>query len=82
MNKEYVFVGTAQLKTRDYINQLEKENKELKDKPIINSIHLSKGFCKIYLDDEDIEVLIKMYENKIEEINKKIDKFKLSKIID
>lgn len=30
MNKEYVFVGTAQLKTRDYINQLEKENKELK----------------------------------------------------
>jgi hypothetical protein len=31
MNKEYVFVGTAQLKTRDYINQLEKENKELKD---------------------------------------------------
>lgn len=56
--------------------------KNLKDKPIINSIHLSKGFCKIYLDDEDIEVLIKMYENKIEEINKKIDKFKLSKIID
>ena len=31
MNKEYVFVGTEQLKTRDYINQLEKENKELKD---------------------------------------------------
>ena len=30
MNKEYVFVGTAQLKTRDYINQLEKENQELK----------------------------------------------------
>ena len=30
MNNEYVFVGTAQLKTRDYINQLEKENKELK----------------------------------------------------
>lgn len=56
--------------------------KNLKDKPIINSIHLSKGLYTIYLDDEDLEVLIKMYENKIEEINKKIDKFKLSKIID
>ena len=31
MNKEYVLVGTGQLKTRDYINQLEKENKELKE---------------------------------------------------
>lgn len=31
MNKEYVFVGTAQLKTRDYIKQLEKENQELKE---------------------------------------------------
>ena len=31
--KEYIFVGTAQLKTRDYIHQLEKENRE-KDKEI------------------------------------------------
>ena len=41
MNKEYVFVGTAQLKTRDYIKQLEKENKQLKQdiKNIINIIN-------------------------------------------
>lgn len=32
MNKEYVFVGTAQLKTRDYINQLEQENKDLQQR--------------------------------------------------
>ena len=56
--------------------------KVLKDTPYINKLSLSKGLCIIYLDDEDIEVLIKMYENKLEEINKKIDKFKLSKIID
>lgn len=30
--KEYIFVGTAQLKTRDYIKWLEKENRELKNK--------------------------------------------------
>ena len=29
MSKEYVFVGRAQLKTRDYIHQLEHENREL-----------------------------------------------------
>ena len=50
--------------------------------PYINKISLSKGLYTIYLDDDDLEVLIKMYENKIEEINKKIDKCKLSKIID
>ena len=31
--KEYIFVGNAQLKTRDYIKQLEKDNRE-KDKEI------------------------------------------------
>lgn len=29
MSKEYVFVGRAQLKTRDYIHQIENENREL-----------------------------------------------------
>ena len=30
MNKEYVFVGKVRKKTRDFINQLIEENKELK----------------------------------------------------
>lgn len=30
MNKEYVFIGNAQNKTKDFINQIVKENKELK----------------------------------------------------
>lgn len=29
MSKEYVFIGNAQNKTRDFINQLIKENKDL-----------------------------------------------------
>lgn len=79
MNKE-IFKELSYLmkKKEDYEEVL----KELRDNPYINKISLSKGLYEIYLDDEDLEVLMKMYENKIEEINKKIDKFKISKIID
>lgn len=56
--------------------------KELKNKPYINQILLSKGLFKIYFDNDLIDVLISYYESKIEQINLKIDKFKLSKIID
>ncbi len=55
---------------------------ELKIKPDVNKISLSKGITEIYLDDDDIEMLITYYENKIKQVNEKIDKFKLSKIID
>lgn len=54
----------------------------LKDKPYINKISLSKGMIEIYIDDADIEMLIAHYDNKIKQINEKIDKFKVSKIID
>lgn len=53
----------------------------LKNKPYINKISLSKGMIEIYLDNADIEMLITYYENKIKQINEKIDKFKLSKIM-
>lgn len=53
---------------------------ELKSKPYINKISLSKGNVEIYLDDNDIEYLIKYYEEKIEKINEKISKFNLTKI--
>lgn len=54
----------------------------LKNKPFTNKLSLLKGITEIWLDDEDIEMLITHYENKIKQINEKIDKFKLSKIID
>jgi hypothetical protein len=50
MNKEYVFVGTAQLKTRDYINQLEQENKDLQQK-LDKILTYAKDRCDGYLED-------------------------------
>ena len=55
--------------------------KELKRKPYINKIELSKGLYRIYFEDDLILVLIDYYEKKIEELNDKIDKFKLTKTI-
>ena len=55
---------------------------ELKSKPYINKISLSKGNVEIYLDDNDIEYLIKYYEEKIEKINENISKFNLTKLND
>lgn len=55
---------------------------ELKSKPYINKISLSKGSVEIYLDDNDIEYLIKYYEEKIEKINEKLSKFSLTKLND
>lgn len=54
----------------------------LKSKPYINKISLSKGSVEIYLDDNDIEYLIKYYEEKIEKINEKLSKFSLTKLND
>lgn len=56
--------------------------KNLKAKPYINSIELSKGRVKLYLEDADIEMLIPYYENKIKSLEDKINKFYLSKTID
>ena len=55
---------------------------ELKSKPYINKISLSKGSVELYLDDNDIEYLIKYYEEKIEKINEKLSKFSLTKLND
>lgn len=55
--------------------------KELKSKPYYNKIELCKGLYKIYFEDDLILVLIDYYEKKIEELNDKIDKFKLTKTI-
>lgn len=54
----------------------------LKSRPYINKISLSKGSVEIYLDDNDIEYLIKYYEEKIEKINEKLSKFSLTKLND
>lgn len=66
----------------DKKRELELFLKVLKAKPYINSIELSKGRVKLYLEDTDIEMLIPYYENKIKSLEDKINKFYLSKTID
>lgn len=61
MNKEYVFVGTAQLKTRDYINQLEKENKELKE-DISFCLHSIKQEMEMSTDSRTRNEMTSCYE--------------------
>ena len=55
---------------------------QLKGKNYSNSITLCKGICKYYFDDDLIPVLNKYFEEKIEELDNKISKFKLTKIIE
>lgn len=66
MNKEYVFVGTAQLKTRDYINQLEQEIKELKEE--INKISKKKLKVRDMLYSIEYGTLTRERLNQIEEV--------------
>ena len=62
MNKEYVFIGNAQNKTRDFINQIIKENQDLqhqleeKDRVINEAVNYIKEKIEInnlLLDDYD-----------------------------
>lgn len=79
MNKELF----GELKTLiDKKNKYEEFLKYLKGKTYYNTIELCKGMNRIYFEDDLIPILINYFENKIEEINQKISKFKLSKIID
>ena len=61
MNKEYVFVETAQLKTRDYINQLEKENEELKE-DISFCLHSIKQEMEMSTDSRTRNEMTSCYE--------------------
>ena len=79
MNKEYIFVGNAQLKTRDYINNLKHENKELKDrineaikhiKAIDFQILNKNTYVYIKLDDlEQGKELLDILEGKDNEVD-------------
>ena len=43
--KEYVFIGNAQYKTRDFINQITKDNKELKEQ--LTTYQILHRDCKV-----------------------------------
>lgn len=62
--------------------ELESFLEQLKKHNYINSITLSKGLYKFYFDDDLIPILIKYFEDKVGELDNKISKFKLTKIIE
>ena len=78
MNKE-LFKELEMLmnKKREYEGNL----KALNTKPYCNFIELSKGMYKFYFESDLIPVLINYYEEKIEQLNDEINKFKLTKTI-
>lgn len=59
--KEYIFVGTAQLKTRDYIKALEKENRELKE-GLHKILDLNKRAIRCESEKVTNQYLLKQYD--------------------
>ena len=81
--KEYVFIGNAQNKTRDFINQITKDNKEFKNQQKEFTEYMNKTIEELECDDvEDEEMkvyliqridifkeILKKYNEKVTDIN-------------
>ena len=68
--KEYVFIGNAQNKTRDFINQITKDNKEFKNQ--------QKEFIKYLEEEKDrlASVCSSICEDKFDEADDILQKYK------
>lgn len=81
--KEYVFIGNAQNKTRDFINQITKDNKEYKNQQKEFIEYMNKTIEELECDDVDDEEMkgyliqridifkeiLKKYNEKVTDIN-------------
>ena len=81
--KEYVFIGNAQNKTRDFINQITKDNKEFKNQQKEFIEYMNKTIEELECDDVDDEEMkgyliqridifkeiLKKYNEKVTDIN-------------
>ena len=83
--KEYVFIGNAQNKTRDFINQITKDNKEFKtqQKKFINYLEdekdrLARECSNIYEDSLGHTRLVN--EDIFDEVNDILQKYKNTKV--
>ena len=82
-SKEYVFIGNAQNKTRDFINQITKDNKEFKNQQKEFIEYMNKTIEELECDDVDDEEMkgyliqridifkeiLKKYNEKVTDIN-------------
>ena len=74
--KEYVFIGNAQNKTRDFINQITKDNKEFKTQQKEFIEYMNKTIEELECDDVDDEEMKGYLIQRIDIFKEILSKFK------
>ncbi|MGN1355202.1 MAG: hypothetical protein ACI4WP_00845 [Bacilli bacterium] len=74
--KEYVFIGNAQNKTRDFINQITKDNKEFKNQQKEFIEYMNKTIEELECDDVDDEEMKGYLIQRIDIYKEILSKFK------
>lgn len=74
--KEYVFIGNAQNKTRDFINQITKDNKEFKNQQKEFIEYMNKTIEELECDDVDDEEMKGYLIQKIDIFKEILQKYK------
>ena len=74
--KEYVFIGNAQNKTRDFINQITKDNKEFKNQQKEFIEYMNKTIEELECDDVDDEEMKAYLIQRIDSFKEILSKFK------
>ena len=74
--KEYVFIGNAQNKTRDFINQITKDNKEFKNQQKEFIEYMNKTIEELECDDVDDEEMKGYLIQRIDTFKEILSKFK------
>ena len=75
-SKEYVFIGNAQNKTRDFINQITKDNKEFKNQQKEFIEYMNKTIEELECDDVDDEEMKGYLIQRIDTFKEILSKFK------
>ena len=74
--KEYVFIGNAQNKTRDFINQITKDNKEFKTQQKEFIEYMNKTIEELECDDVDDEEMKGYLIQRIDTFKEILSKYK------
>ena len=74
--KEYVFIGNAQNKTRDFINQITKDNKEFKNQQKEFIEYMNKTIEELECDDVDDEEMKGYLIQRIDTFEEILSKYK------
>ena len=74
--KEYVFIGNAQNKTRDFINQITKDNKEFKNQQKEFIEYMNKTIEELECDDVDDEEMKGYLIQRIDTFKEILSKYK------